>query len=190
MKAHDLYREGMLARKRFDIEKAFRKFKEATIVYDRDGLFFTALGECQLRMKRYADAQSSLLAATKLKPHDAKAWRLLSSVYAMQDNEEQAINAIRKALEVAPSDAAATAQLGLLLASQGQMKEADTTFDNSRRLDRDSGEYWNLTGRYYKLLGKPQETEAAFRQAVSRDPSAEPEYAEWLGFVLRLRAKI
>jgi tetratricopeptide (TPR) repeat protein len=184
IKAHDLYAEGQKARQHFDMETAYRKYKEATSVYDRDSQFWLAYGLCQLRLHDYAGAEASLLQSTKWNERNINAWRQLSYAYAMGNNAEEAIKAIHKALDLSPSDPAATAQLGLLLASAGEMKEAANIFDQSRRLERDNAEYWNLTGRYFKLLGKPQETEAAFRQAVSQDPT-EPEYSEWLGLCLQ-----
>ena len=158
-------------------------FREAVAIYDKDARFQAALGDCELRFKHYPEAEAALKRAVELDRKNAGAWTELSRVYAVNGNGTEAEKAVQAALKVAPRDAVACAQLGLLLAGRGDLKAAEKMFEDARSLPQDNAEYWSLSGRYYHLLNKPQEMEAAFRQAVLLDPT-QPEYAEWLGLCL------
>lgn len=182
--AEEQYVGAMKDRSQFELEKATIKLKKAINIYDKDARFYVALGDCQLRLNRYADAQASLEKATALDKRNAFAWIRLSRALAAQGKMQDAVKAVHTALDASPGDAVANAQLGLLLASLGHTKEAAKIFDDLRSMERDKAEYWCLLGRYYLLQHKLQETEGAFRQAVSKDPN-EPEYAEWLGLALQ-----
>ncbi|HEY9791770.1 MAG TPA: tetratricopeptide repeat protein [Candidatus Obscuribacterales bacterium] len=183
LQAQEFYKASRTAVKQSDFQKAQRQLKQAVQIYDRSSRFHIALGECDLRLHDYQGAKDNFEKATKMSPTDVSSWKKLSRAWALIGDREQSMAAIRRALELSPSDPGANAQYGLLLQVNGQEKEAAKVFSDSRTLDRDTGEYWWLAGQYFKLLGKPQESEAAFRQAAGKEP-AEPEYAEWLGLCL------
>lgn len=79
------------------------------------------------RLQHWADAEREYLAAQKIRP-SSEALAGLVNVYRATDRSDDAENALRRYLEVAPTDGPGHLLLGRLLAARGQKEEAAREF--------------------------------------------------------------
>ncbi|MFT7775362.1 tetratricopeptide repeat protein [Roseateles sp.] len=115
-------------------------------------------------------AEMAALARTLLggQPQDGALWKALS--VAQQMLGEDALPALRRAMELLPGDAELAANLGALLAARGRWAEARAAYEQALRLrPRLAGAHNNL-GNALLALRQPAEALAAFDAALACQP--------------------
>lgn len=99
-----------------------------------------ARGRTYSWMKRWAEAEGDLLAATSAKPDYADAWSALGDMYLWSDRPQQAAEAYARWAELRPEDPAATIALGRAHRSAGDFGAARADFNAARARGADSAQ--------------------------------------------------
>jgi tetratricopeptide (TPR) repeat protein len=116
-------------------------------------------------------------------------WVNKGIVHAAAGRHEEAEAAFRRALEVAPGDAIAHAELGIVLRRQGRFAEADAAYQAALDLDPDYALAWRNRGVLLDLyLGRPAEALECYERYLQLMGGLESDaqVARWVA-ELRLR---
>ena len=105
------------------------------LVKEHPGLSWASAwkGILQLRLNRPAEARRSLEMATRDDPSDAEAWATLAAGLHREGRSGEALAACDRALAADPACAAAHNNRGVVLASLGRRKEAESAFRQAAR---------------------------------------------------------
>ncbi len=156
---------------REDHEVAAINFARRGIEREPDNpLLYYYLGEARLRVAEHREATGAVGPAD---PIDVS--------YRMD-----ALEALRRAAELAPDDSVVLMRLGETLTRLGDLDEAGTVFDRLKAWDPNSGIAQTYYGFYLQRAGRFVEAEAAYRRALSLDP--KPAASTGLDQILRERA--
>lgn len=104
-------------------EEAGRYLEEATRIPNAEANAFLSLGLYQARGKNHAAAVLSLQKAADLKK-EARTYELLGGSFADLGRFEEAENAFREAVRLAPDNAGMVTNLGAVIAQQGALDRA------------------------------------------------------------------
>jgi TolB-like protein/thioredoxin-like negative regulator of GroEL len=146
--------------------------------YSRLGEIFTGVPPSETRPRLIAAAQAAL----KLDPDLAEAHRLLADTLLEEWDWAQAKTEFKRALELAPNDAAVIANYAFWLSCQGRTDEAVTWIKRARELDPVA-----VTGTYVSsILFEARRYDEAIRESRSA-LAVQPDNAQtlwYLGFAL------
>jgi len=121
------------------------------------------LAENHLYFDRYTEAAQALLAAAELAPSEPRIWNNLGVTYYATGLLDQAVQAYRRALEVAPDDARARTALADCLRRLDRMKDAVRELEEARVHAEGDRE---LLAEIAFKLATIHEHEARYRKAV------------------------
>jgi tetratricopeptide (TPR) repeat protein len=131
-----------------------------------------------------AALRPALRRAVAADPKSDAAWNLLGTLEAEAGQGAAAVDAFRRAVDLAPDDARYAANLGAACARQERWGEAAEAYERSMNLEPTALSALRL-GSVYRRLRRPEQALAAFTRA--RDlGDATP--ATWLGMALSLDA--
>ncbi len=122
-------------------------------------------------------------------PELSAPWVNKGIVHAAAGRDEEAEAAFRHALEVAPGNAIAHAELGIVLRRQGRFAEADAAYQAALELDPDYALAWRNRGVLLDLyLGRPAEALECYERYLQLvgGLDADEQVARWVA-ELRLR---
>jgi tetratricopeptide (TPR) repeat protein len=122
-------------------------------------------------------------------PEDVEATLLVARTWRARGDLEQAQQAYRRALVLAPSRADAWLDLGVCHHLAGDDFWARVYFRFANGLDPDNADVWNEFGVVDIALGNLEKAEESLENAVARDPSL-PEAWNNLGLVLARRGDL
>jgi tetratricopeptide (TPR) repeat protein len=153
---------------------------EAGIAYLRDVLkkhpgellARTYLGETQLSVGAFADAEATFREALVLAPSSPFFFDRLSKALARQDKHEPAIAAAKKALELAPTSREARLELGSRLIDAGNPTAAVEQLKPLAELTGARGEHLLRLGWAHWLVGNGDEAAASFQKALDASNGA------------------
>lgn len=114
-----------------------------------------------------------LKARAEANPSSAPAWTDLGNAYFDADMPAQAVDAYRRALDLAPGSADVWTDMGVMLREQGKFPEAMAAFDKARELDpghRNSR--FNKGVVLFHDLGDRPGALAAWKELLALDPEA------------------
>lgn len=102
----------------------------------------------------------------------------LADCYGQAHQYDKAVENYKKAIELAPSDAALHNSLGSIYANMNKIPEAQAEFQKSAELDPAGAAkaYFNLGATLYNT-GKMDEAADAFKKAIEKDPKFADAYA-------------
>ena len=120
---------------------------------------------------RLGDAEKLANAITKEFPKHQFGWKVLGAIYQTTDRIKEALIASQKCVELAPQDAEAHFNLGVLLKEQARLEEAKASYAQAIALKPDYAEAHTNLGNTLKELGRSKEAEASFRQALELEPN-------------------
>ena len=128
-------------------------------------------GLAALKDKRYPEAIGLLLEASRIDPQQHVVWATLGSAYAEAREYASAEMGYRKAIAIQPNEAAYHTNLGLALAQEGQIGEAEREIGEGARLDPASAgrTHYNV-GAILTNLGMPEAGAEEFRRAMQAEP--------------------
>jgi tetratricopeptide (TPR) repeat protein len=131
-------------------------------------------------------AQTLAEQATKDRPTDPTAWVWYGQVLALNQQPEQAEQAFRKAIEVAPQDGRAySAMFGHQLRA-GQGEQARETLEQlSKQVPLGDAERAFILAQGYDLLGDAEQADAQYRAAAKLSPDNVVVHARLAGFLMR-----
>src|SRR6516225_7718674 len=76
----------------------------------------------------------------------------------------------KKALRLAPDDAAIHIQCGHMFKEAGDLTRAEHHYSKAQQLTPDDPDLALQLGHFYKVAGRPLEAELAYRRAIDLDP--------------------
>jgi superkiller protein 3 len=132
------------------------------------------LGEMSLRKGDYAEAMGYLEKATKGLPGNADGWALLGRAYHYVKRYDEAADAYRKAVELAPQNFNYRTTYGLILGQSGENEAGVAELlkvVNTPGYKEAVG--WVNLGWVYRNMNKPEESIAAYKKALEIDPKQE-----------------
>jgi arylsulfatase A-like enzyme/Flp pilus assembly protein TadD len=121
------------------------------------------LGDRAAALRGYRDA----VAAT---PDDADAWALLGSLLSEDGAHQEAVEALSRAAELAPQDAAARAELARAREASGDTAGALADYDRALALDPGSEEAVNGKALLLSHSGHPREAVDVLRAGLRQAP--------------------
>lgn len=170
---------GLLAR--FDVianvDKAILAFETALRDDPTYALAYAGLSEAYWRKallsnsKKYSDlAVEKGEQAAKLDANLPQVQTVLGIAYANSGRQEDAIRALKRAIELAPGSAEAMRQLAAVYANVGRFDEAESLHLDSTRKRPTDWYGFLLLGLFYSDRERYPESEAAFRKAQMLTP--------------------
>ncbi len=132
------------------------------------------IGEDAVRRQDYTGALPFLERATKALPGNPDGWALLGRAYHATGRYEDAAEAYKKAVELAPQNQNYRSTYGLILGQAGQLEAglAELQKVTSSPGYKDAAGWTNL-GWIYRNLNRPQDSIAAYQKALELDPKEE-----------------
>ena len=126
------------------------------------------LGEAYERSRRYDEAADQFQAVLALQPENSHAMNYLGYMWADNgENLEQALELIRRAVDLDPNNGAFVDSLGWALFRLGEFEQARRHLERANQLvPRDSTILEHL-GDVYVALGDPQRAREAYEQALA-----------------------
>lgn len=126
------------------------------------------LGEAYERSRRYDEAADQFRAVLALQPENSHAMNYLGYMWADNgENLEQALELIRRAVDLDPNNGAFVDSLGWALFRLGEFEQARRHLERANQLvPRDSTILEHL-GDVYVALGDPQRAREAYEQALA-----------------------
>lgn len=136
------------------------------------------------RLGRTDECRAAFRAYLARAPEDAGAWFSLSIALGRPEDRDEAIDALRKAIDLRPSFIAARARLADLLIDQGRIADADAALDDSHLDPADQfPQAWAVRVRILLHGQRLAEADAVTAQAVTAFPDS-PLIANYRGIVL------
>ena len=129
------------------------------------------------------EARAACLEILRGAPDCVDALRLLGRIDEAAGRLNIAERTLRRAVAIAPENAACAHALGRLLSQRGEHREALEQLTRAIELDPAPAEPWHDRGRLHHLLQRLPEAEADLRAAVARAPD-RPHALDELGVVL------
>lgn len=164
----------ILAELRSNPEAALARIKEMADKGVATPDLYRILGEDQLRKGDYAAAQPYLEKATAGMPNDADGWALLARAYHSARRYDDAADAYKKAVELAPDNSNFRATYGLILAQAERYEESLAELQkvtSSPGYKEAAG--WTNLGWLYRNTKRPEESISAYKKALELDPKQE-----------------
>ncbi len=122
------FRLGLVFEKKGDLQKASEHLCRAAETKPDFGPAWVKLSEISLRNKDYAQAGKAADIAVQLMPHDLAAHIAQALAYDSLDREEDALDALHRALLIRPDFLQAWDMLGSMCQRLGRLDEAESAF--------------------------------------------------------------
>jgi tetratricopeptide (TPR) repeat protein len=124
------------------------------------------VGETQLSVGAFAEAEATFREFTALAPAAGFGWRRLSKALARQNKHEAAIAAAKKALELSPTSLEARLELGSRLIDANQPAAAVELLQVAAKAPGAHGELLLRLGWAHWLLGHDEQAAGDFQRAL------------------------
>jgi tetratricopeptide (TPR) repeat protein len=136
-----------------------------------DAIALVNQGVAALERGDVGTAQSNFARATRLDPNNATAQYQLGLVLQYhREDATQAMLHFDAAEKLAPADPDVLYQLGRLHVGQGNAEKALGYLDRAIAVDPNMGPAWHFKGEALSALGRLEDADAAWREAVAIDP--------------------
>lgn len=169
------YNAAILPLQKFIAEKPDVAFAHFQLAYAYTGL------------KRMDDAQAEYQKCVALDPKMPEA-QLNLGIILLDKDAAAAIEPLRKAVELLPSQSRPRYLLGLARERSGDLKSAVESFEGAARLDPKNYESLIELGRLYMKSNRPADAEGKFRAALELQPKS-PEALQGLALSLDAQQK-
>jgi tetratricopeptide (TPR) repeat protein/transglutaminase-like putative cysteine protease len=133
--------------------------------------------------KNLSLARDLLLKATAKDPRNRWAWNNLGRAYAALGNNEEAIRAYKKQIDLNPKDQYAYTNLGRAYAALGKADDAIREYDKQIEVDPQGQSAYENLGYLYLKLGRFDDAVATYQKQIDTHPDDPRSYAR-LGVVL------
>jgi len=156
--------------KTFDfLGKTHLALKELNILLEKDPHFISGWilkGAIFIKLKRHGEALLSLEKAIDLDPNSARAYINKALVFLDMGNLQESRRLLTLALEIDPSSGAAWINLGIVFEAMNQPVQALECYDKALTIDPWSRELWSNRGRILNDLGRKDEGDASYKNAL------------------------
>ena len=144
---------------------------EALLVDEpNDLLARTFVAEAFIELWEIERAEALLRSVLERAPAFLRASMLLATCLTNQVRMREAISIIGEVVSRKPNNVLVLNQLGQLLHAVGDNLEATGIFERLVALDEGQAERWSRLAHHYRILGRSQDSIAAFRKALAIDP--------------------
>ncbi|WP_219341491.1 CRTAC1 family protein, partial [Nevskia soli] len=131
---------------------------------------WTLVGQVQLELDHWDEAQRAFTKAAGLDPASVNAWIGLGDVGAKRGEQQAAADSYRKALTLEPQSAEAANGLGLASAKLGDLTAAQQQFERAIAIRRDYAEAINNLAVLFAQRGKLNDAIAAWQYGIQVAP--------------------
>jgi tetratricopeptide (TPR) repeat protein len=156
---------GIVYQRREEHGKAATAFREAIRLDPKYVAPRILLGASLMAAGRMAEATSALEQAVKLAPGEPLARQQLARAHEKAGNLPGAIEQYRKLRDLGPQDPEHAYQLG-----RAYLALTEWSLERLRDVDPRSARLQQALGHNYRVQGKPELAEQAFRRAAEADP--------------------
>jgi tetratricopeptide (TPR) repeat protein len=162
--AYRLYKEGKY-------DEALAKCNEAASLNPNDYRARALTGYVYLAQKKWKNASDAFAEASRLQPRFKEIYLAKAEVDRFRNENDEAMAACRKAIEVDPNYAAAYAMLGDLLANRkGKEAEAIEVLQKAVKLNPQLAEPYETLGGLFREQKNDKAAEDIYRQGMAADP--------------------
>ncbi|HEX3127254.1 MAG TPA: tetratricopeptide repeat protein, partial [Thermoanaerobaculia bacterium] len=129
------------------------------------------LAQGQIRLRRFAEAESTLTALLQSRPENSLALEWLALAKAAQGKTDEAIELTRRSLATGSNRVEAEYNLGRLLAAKGLNSDAEEHLKKAVNLRPNLAAGWFRLGEVQAAQGRKEEALASYRRALAVDPN-------------------
>jgi cytochrome c-type biogenesis protein CcmH/NrfG len=158
---------------RGNFKDAKRFFEKLVFDFPKTVEGYTALSSVAFALGEYQTACDALITATKLKPDDPELLNQLGKAYSNLGKHELAEETFRKALLLDAGNLNAHVNLANTAFSQNNYQEAGRHYLDALNYHPDNVDLWITSGQFALSMNDAETARAAFRRALSLDPSRE-----------------
>ena len=137
---------------------------------------------------RLREAEAAAQALAQRHPGHPFAWKMLGVVRQRLGDNAAALEPMRRAAQLSPTDAEAHNNLGIVLAALGRPAEAEAGYRHALSLDPRSAQAYGNLGAALQAQGRLTEAEASYRRAIELKPDYARAHGN-LGAVLQERQR-
>ncbi len=170
---------GALLLQRGDLETALDLLARAVRTLPRSAAAHQNLGMALSRAGRWREAVRMLEAAAALDPGISGIWRGLAGARAAIGDTVGAIQAYRRLVAIAPDDAEALNNIGVLLLQAGDLDQAQPVLERAAALRPADSQIQKNLGSLWVQRRRFDRAESALRRAAEGDPTSAD---TWIGF--------
>jgi tetratricopeptide (TPR) repeat protein len=163
-----LYRFGQFA----DAAETLVQLLKDDHYAQRADLWLT-LGECQIELRRPADARDSFQTATDIEPASAPAWLNLAKAAMTLGDLRRADLSVRRAMELSPDDSEAILLQGYLRLKENRLADALNCFGQASAMDRQDTVSLCMIGYVMQKMSRPGEAVRYYAAALRIKPEDE-----------------
>ncbi|HYW03324.1 MAG TPA: sulfotransferase [Gammaproteobacteria bacterium] len=164
------------------LEEAVAAFRKANQLDPQYAEAWSNLSVALHQLDRYEEALQAALTAIRLRPDYAEAHNNASLILKELDRLEEAVAAAQQAIRIRPDYPEGHAALALALDERGQLNGALQAVEKALSFARNA-EVLATWGQILHKVGRLDEAEAAYREALEADPG-RAETLNGLGLVL------
>ncbi len=165
-------------------EEAIPLYRELEAEFPGVPSFGINVAIAQYKTGRYPDAIRQCNAVLKLRPDLFSAWLFLGASYAALGEHSNAVEPLRKAVDLAPEDRNARVMLADALFADGQYASAAGQFEEAAHRMPESPRVWRGLGRSYaafasELLGQVERVAPESAEAAALAGDMEADREQW-----------
>lgn len=177
------YYLGMIAERQRKDSLAASYFEQVTRLAEWNGDAWWYIGSSYFEKGEYEKLAEAMQRAAKAIPKDHRVHFLLGLANSRMERHDEAITALRRALELKPDDLNALSTLALELDGLHRYQESDSLYEQALRVD--STYHLILNNYAYSLSERGLQLERALQmslRAIASDPT-NPSYLDTVGWV-------
>jgi protein O-GlcNAc transferase len=125
---------------------------------------------------RFIEARNAAENLTQRQPYNAFGWKTLTTIYLTLDRTEDALAAATQAAFVAPNDAEAQNNYGVVLKNLNRLPQANEAFDKAIALDPCVARYYYNKATLNQACGDIDSAEKNYRKAIELDHAFSEAY--------------
>ena len=171
---------GGLLEEHGEFERAEVMFRSAASLSDDEWGASLAHGDFLSRRRRYSEAVAAYQHAEELKPGSTGALRGLGRCYWALEDRGQALEVMRRLVELQPHNPASKYDLALMLHSSGRGREAAALLDDVVRILPNMWEARALKASILGELGRHWEARNLFEEAIELGASGDAFWDTWI----------
>jgi tetratricopeptide (TPR) repeat protein len=167
-------------------KKAKEEFEEAVLLAQRaiailpDASSYNALGMCLLSMREPKRAIVAFQDALRSDPSSAPAHHNLGLALRMDERRFEALEALKKALELAPENPGNWLEVCEQLQRLSRWTDAVRVGEQALQKFPNSIAFYIFLANAYSVLKQPEAAERMFQRGMEVNPSTSQSYAQWL----------
>ncbi|MBT3914727.1 MAG: tetratricopeptide repeat protein, partial [Rhodospirillaceae bacterium] len=129
-----------------------------------------AAAQAHHQARRFSEAETNYIEILRRDPQHSDALNLLGTTLAQSHRPEQAVEFIRRAIQLQPSQVHYHVNLGVILQDLGRYDEAKASYERAIKADKLFPEsYYNLA-KLFKQMELPEAALLTYEQLLSIDP--------------------